>query len=1064
MNEDIQRYHSSFLVQEFVNNSINEEEFFTAIDNIQEELEVFEKIVSSLKPLLLQAKDKISNEEKQNQILKIVEKLESGNFLKSYIGIIPSKVGEPTTYHEVPKQRLREFRGVFCDQILMVWERFGWSSFAKGLAWLVDPTIYDDIIKKLLKNTPYSEFDNYRVIARTAFGELILLGENTHTIVEIDLDSEGFSTLDHIRDLRLKADKALRLKMTSLATCFDKEYLDTVDSDGKELFKKALKKLGELQSDEMYAFDSELPPNTWIEGVKDYKKVNIVEYLTKLQEVSRLKYPQEEDKSMMEVRDGITPDSIVLPRSGEVYPYTFDSYIWNKTLDLDGFLKKTILNPLIMEDLLEIENRSFLKQGSPKDKEVLEKLLKKGEDTNSLTDQFRMNIYFHILRGGNIPQITTTDELGFLLSSYEETKKHPYDVHAMDISQLKVNLFFSHHANSDITNEYPLYLQNHKKLYQLDLVLQELISSNTLVENFTNTASYAQDNELCEYILGVFRILKYKIEKRDTQLFTALVSVLLQNEQYTKLILQEIEEKSKAFNRKYHENIIPTIKSIADLVNENSKPLDSTLSSQNIESNHSGNLDEILNKPELNHSMMEDILENEIQLFHKQQAPQQKEVLEKLLEKAKENYCLSPQFRQGIYFHILRGGNIPMVQTQDEFEALLGAYKELGNYSNYKEPSIIKQPLKTAFYFGENTDSDYPLSFINHTKLMALETGLSQLIASNLLVEHFILLADLSKDSKQCEYILEVFQGLDYKIQEEEFMLFMGLVSIVVQNEQHQQTLLKQIKGKAFDEKYHQDLATIISSGTNTSFSADSFSTIDSSSTSNNTPNTSIEIDEYFEFFLEKFGEPTQKIEATKEQIEKYRGVLPQKLLEYWEIVGFSGFKDGLFWITNPDEFTYTVENFLEDTPLEEYDKYHVIGRSAYGTLYLWGERTGDSLEIIPHLNWIKTKEGKEKDIKNGKEDMAIQRFFSVKNPKSVDVEDTNSNPLFPKVVQKYGALQKDEVLIFTPYLFFGGEASIDTVEKGNLDVFLSIFINMNQPEIVDMASMVQGVRKEYGE
>ncbi|WP_338061769.1 GAD-like domain-containing protein, partial [Vibrio neptunius] len=41
--------------------------------------------------------------------------------------------------------------------------------------------------------------------------------------------------------------------------------------------------------------------------------------------------------------------------------------------------------------------------------------------------------------------------------------------------------------------------------------------------------------------------------------------------------------------------------------------------------------------------------------------------------------------------------------------------------------------------------------------------------------------------------------------------------------------------------------------------------------------------DEYLAFFLSKFGSPTEVVIATSEQIESYRGILPDRLLEYWQ-------------------------------------------------------------------------------------------------------------------------------------------------------------------------------------
>ena len=54
--------------------------------------------------------------------------------------------------------------------------------------------------------------------------------------------------------------------------------------------------------------------------------------------------------------------------------------------------------------------------------------------------------------------------------------------------------------------------------------------------------------------------------------------------------------------------------------------------------------------------------------------------------------------------------------------------------------------------------------------------------------------------------------------------------------------------------------------------------------------------DDDLAFFLSEFGQPTTIVPATTADIEAYRGKLPDQLLEYWQILGFSGFADGLFW------------------------------------------------------------------------------------------------------------------------------------------------------------------------
>ncbi|WP_415674755.1 GAD-like domain-containing protein, partial [Vibrio neptunius] len=219
--------------------------------------------------------------------------------------------------------------------------------------------------------------------------------------------------------------------------------------------------------------------------------------------------------------------------------------------------------------------------------------------------------------------------------------------------------------------------------------------------------------------------------------------------------------------------------------------------------------------------------------------------------------------------------------------------------------------------------------------------------------------------------------------------------------------------------------------------------------------------DEYLALFLSKFGSPTEVVVATSEQIERYRGILPDKLLEYWQQMGFSGFQDGLFWITNPAEFEDVLESFLKGTEFADYDNYHVIARNCYGQLFLWGERTGASLDIAPHLNWILTDQGNESEIAKGEANSAIQSFFGFQNLEYIDL-NASSKPLFPSVLKTYGPVGKDEVMVFTPYLFMGGKKSVDAMAKENLQVFLHIMADLGGAEIIDMAAMVSNVIKHY--
>jgi hypothetical protein len=181
-------------------------------------------------------------------------------------------------------------------------------------------------------------------------------------------------------------------------------------------------------------------------------------------------------------------------------------------------------------------------------------------------------------------------------------------------------------------------------------------------------------------------------------------------------------------------------------------------------------------------------------------------------------------------------------------------------------------------------------------------------------------------------------------------------------------------------------------------------------------------MDEIFSIFLETFGEPVDRQEVPASSMERYRGKLPNQLLEYWDEHGWSGYAEGIFWIVNPQEYEGVVASWLEGTKLEKDDTYHLIARGAFGDLYLWGEKTGASLKITSVLSRYTT----HTSIYTGKEmDKGLRSFILSRNVGSNDYGD-----LFKPAKKKLGTLRHDEMYGFVPALVFGGPDTLDHLEK----------------------------------
>jgi len=189
-------------------------------------------------------------------------------------------------------------------------------------------------------------------------------------------------------------------------------------------------------------------------------------------------------------------------------------------------------------------------------------------------------------------------------------------------------------------------------------------------------------------------------------------------------------------------------------------------------------------------------------------------------------------------------------------------------------------------------------------------------------------------------------------------------------------------------------------------------------------------MDEDFAGFLEDFGPAIDKRYVPPASIERYRGKLLDQLLAYWEEHGWCGYADGLFWTVNPQEYEPALEAWIGGTPFMEQDAYHLIGRSAFGELYFWGKKTGDSLTILPWDSLAFPSTGAAKYISTGKADDATRWYFGGMKRTDFDLEDDKERPLFAPALKKLGQLKYDEMYGFVPALALGGSATLLHLQK----------------------------------
>jgi hypothetical protein len=218
-------------------------------------------------------------------------------------------------------------------------------------------------------------------------------------------------------------------------------------------------------------------------------------------------------------------------------------------------------------------------------------------------------------------------------------------------------------------------------------------------------------------------------------------------------------------------------------------------------------------------------------------------------------------------------------------------------------------------------------------------------------------------------------------------------------------------------------------------------------------------MDQFMENFLgyEEFGPPFARRDVPPEKIEKFRGKLPDKLLEYWKEYGWCGYAKGLFWTVDPDEWEDALEDWIGETPFMERDAYYVIGRSAFGKLVLWGTKTGCSLKITAPYGFVFPAFDAETFDRRGP-DKALQLFFSSSSRNQYDLTDLNEKPLFEQALAKLGPLDHDTMYGFVPALALGGEPSLERLQKLDAHVHMSILSQVTELQVMaDVAQAAKG-------
>lgn len=169
--------------------------------------------------------------------------------------IFLEELGAGIRYQDVPEEFFKKFKNEIPDSLLEFWREEGWSSYAKGLLWTVNPEDYAWLVDGWVKGFSTIPESNYYVFARSAFGEFYCLSVNSRRILTISCPRALLVAPEEFFKVERSADVAIDI-FFSMA---EREEFDFFDDDDTPLFDRALKRLGPLSADEVYGFVPVLP-------------------------------------------------------------------------------------------------------------------------------------------------------------------------------------------------------------------------------------------------------------------------------------------------------------------------------------------------------------------------------------------------------------------------------------------------------------------------------------------------------------------------------------------------------------------------------------------------------------------------------------------------------------------------------------------------------------------------------------------------------------------------------------------------------------------------------------
>lgn len=199
---------------------------------------------------------------------------------------------------------------------------------------------------------------------------------------------------------------------------------------------------------------------------------------------------------------------------------------------------------------------------------------------------------------------------------------------------------------------------------------------------------------------------------------------------------------------------------------------------------------------------------------------------------------------------------------------------------------------------------------------------------------------------------------------------------------------------------------------------------------------------------VEDFGIPRGG-EASVIDPERYRGRVPDAMIEFWQQSGTGIILDGYFQFCDPDKYASIMQLVFDGDSEIEVEETHVLGFGAFGTIIAWNEvHQNVTIDLVNgQVSCQALVNGKTYDP-----NIAVTSELLLLDDPPLDEYDANAEKLFKPAHSILGKLGVGRIYGFKPILALGGNRALENLSVYEALPHMAILAQAHELQLMDNA------------